>query len=142
MALANVKVKGLDPLNEAFKLAGRDAPIYGQQALFEEAQEAFRLSQQVVPVDTGVLRASGNVTQYRRGNVAHAWIRYGGAAASYAVYVHEIPPNSGGRWGTGNKHASPTQWKFLERPVKLYSKGMADRMRVRVLDMINRRFAI
>lgn len=135
MALANVKVTGLDPLGQAFLLAGRNAPIYGQQALFEEAQEAFRLSQQVVPVDTGVLRASGNVTQYRTGNVAHAWIRYGGAAASYAIYVHELPPGRA-------RHASPTQWKYLERPVKLYAKGMADRMRVRVLDMINRRFAI
>ena len=142
MALANIKVRGLDPLNEAFKLAGRNAPIYGQQALFEEAQEAFRLSQQVVPVDTGVLRSSGNVTQYRRGNVAEAWIRYGGAASSYAIYVHEIPPNSGGIGGKGNKHASPTQWKYLERPVKLYSRGMADRMHVRVLDMIHRKFAI
>jgi hypothetical protein len=142
MPLSSVNFKGLDPLNDAFKAAGKDAPIYGQQALFEEAQEAFRLSQEVVPVDTGVLRASGNVTQYRTGNIAHAWIRYGGAASSYAIYVHEIPPNSGGRWGTGNKHASPTQWKFLENPVKLYSKGMAQRMRVRVFDMIHRRFAI
>jgi hypothetical protein len=135
MAGAYVRARGLDPLNEAFLLAGKDAPIYGQQALFEEAQEAFRLSQQVVPVDTGVLRSSGNVTQYRTGNLAHAWIRYGGAAANYAIYVHELPPGRA-------THASPTQWKYLERPVKLYAKGMADRMRVRVLDMINRRFAI
>lgn len=135
VALANIKVRNLDPLNEAFKLAGKDAPEFGQQALFEEAQEAFRLSQQVVPVDTGVLRASGNVTQYRQGNVAVAWIRYGGAAAHYAIYVHELPPGRA-------RHASPTQWKYLERPVKLYSKGMADRMKVRVLDMIHRRFAL
>jgi hypothetical protein len=140
--VASVTVRGLAPLMNAFTAAGRDAPRLAARALYEEAQEAFILSQNMVPVDMGVLKSSGQVHfPVVSGTKAMVMITYGGAASAYAVYVHEIPPNSGGRWGKGAKHASPTRYKYLEYPVKRYSRGMASRMTTRVLDMINRRFA-
>lgn len=133
---ANVQVKGLEPLMRAFIAAGRDAPKFAAKALFEEASEAFLLSQEVVPVATGALRSSGQVLGPSfSGTTATCSIVYGGAASSYAIYVHEFPPSRA-------RHASPTRWKYLEYPVKAYSEGMAGRMTTRVLHMINQGFAI
>jgi len=131
-----VKVKNLEPLLRAFEQAGADAPRFAAKALLEEAQEAFALSQEVVPVMTGVLRASGQVHGPRvSGSRAYCEITYGGPAVPYAMAVHEIPPSRA-------KHDYPTRWKYLENPVRAYAAGMAERMTVRVLDMINRPFNI
>lgn len=133
--MASVTVKGLEPLMAAFTAAGGDAPRFAAKALYEEAQEAFVLSQALVPVDMGVLRASGVVhAPVFAGTKAMVMITYGGAASSYAIYVHELPPSRA-------RHAPPTRYKYLEYPVKRYSRDMAARMTARVLDMINRRFA-
>ncbi len=132
--MAHVKVTGLDRLMSALDAAGDNAPRFARKALEEEAQEAFYLSQQVVPVMTGALRSSGVVHPSELiGNVAKVQITYGGPATPYAIYVHEMPPSR-------VRHDYPTQWKFLENPVRLYAKGMAERMTTRVLDMINRGF--
>lgn len=135
MALARITLSGLDELTAAFVTAGSQAPAVIEQALREEADEAFRLSQEVVPVEFGVLRSSGTVKSGRTGSQIWAQISYGGSGADYAIYVHEIPPSKA-------KHAPPTRWKYLEYPVKEYSKGMEGRLRVRMLDIIVRRFAI
>ena len=132
--MSMIKVKGLDPLMRAFEAAGVDAPKFASRALYEEASEAFLLSQEVVPVRFGMLRSSGRVLPIEaRGNVAFCQIVYGGTTSPYAVFVHELPPGRA-------KHDPPTRWKYLEFPVKAYAKGMADRMATRVLDMINRGF--
>jgi hypothetical protein len=139
----DVEMEGLQELLAAFGAAGGEVTGLVANALKEEADEAFLLTQQVVPVRDGVLKSSGLVeTAVIRGTSVETSIRYGGGGADYAIYVHEIPPNSGGRWGTGNKHAPPTRYKYLEYPVKLYSRGMGERMKVRVVDMIFRRFSI
>lgn len=131
-----VKVKNLERLHHAFILAGQDAPRFAATALFEEANEAFLISQTVVPVRLGDLRASGAVTgPFVSGTRALAYIRYGGPATSYAIYVHELPPSRA-------RHDYPTRWKYLENPVRVYSEGMGNRMATRVLDMIKRRFEI
>lgn len=134
--MARVRVKNLEPLMRAFELAGKQAAPLAAKALYEEAQEAFLLSQAVTPVRTGVLRASGQVHGPRvSGSRAYCEITYGGPAIPYAMYVHEIPPARA-------KHDYPTRWKYLENPVRLYAKGMAERMTTRVLDMLNRPFDI
>lgn len=131
-----VKVKNLEPLLRAFDQAGKEAPRFAAKALYEEAQEAFLISQTVVPVQTGVLRASGEVHGPRvTGPRAYCEITYGGPAVPYAMAVHEIPPGRA-------KHDYPTRWKYLENPVRVYAEGMAERMTVRVLDMLNRPFNI
>lgn len=131
---AVVRVEGLDHLLNALKAAGKDAPRYSKAALEEEAKEAFFLSQQVVPVDTGALRASGVVHPAKvSGNVVQVQITYGGPATPYAIYVHEMPPSR-------VSHDYPTQWKYLENPVRMYARGMGKRMAERVIDMINKGF--
>ena len=138
-----VKVTGLQELISAFDSATGEATGLVANALFEEASEAFLLTQEVVPVRDGILKSSGLVKPpVVSGTKAETSIEYGGGSVTYAIYVHEIPPNSGGRWGTGNKHEPPTRYKFLEYPVKLYSRGMGERMRARVLDMMLKRFSI
>lgn len=140
--MINVKVDGLQELLTALTTSGFDVTGIVANALKEEADEAFLLTQAVVPVRDGILKGSGLVEMpVVRGTSVETSIRYGGGAADYAIYVHEIPPSSGGRWGTGNKHAPPTRYKYLEYPVKLYSRGMGERMKVRVLDMLLRRFS-
>jgi hypothetical protein len=60
------------------------------RALYQEANIIFLESQAQVPIDTGALRASGFVTKPTiKGTTAEVQISYGGAAASYAVIVHE-----------------------------------------------------
>jgi len=131
-----IEVKNLDLLLDAFALAGKSAPRFAAQALYEEASEAFLISQEAVPVRFGILRASGEVRgPFVRGSQVEVFISYGGPAAPYAVFVHELPPSRA-------KHDPPTRWKYLENPVRLYSKDMAKRMTTRVLDMINREFEI
>jgi hypothetical protein len=132
--VAKVTVKGLEPLIAAFHAAGRDAPALAMKALHEEASEAFLLSQEVVPVQYGVLRSSGMVSAPTlRGTSAEVQITYGGAASQYALIVHELPPGRA-------THAPPTRWKYLEFPVKVYARDMGSRMATRVVDMLNRRF--
>jgi hypothetical protein len=74
------------------------------------ANQAFRISQVLVPVETGALRSSGRVVSARVGAYTYrSSILYGGASyprvVDYAVYVHEI---------LDHKHAPPTQAKFVE----------------------------
>ena len=138
-----VKLRNMKPLQEAFIAAGRDAPKFAARALREEADEAFVMSQSFVPVRTGSLVTSGEVTGPRMsGDKAFVEITYGGPSAPYAFIVHEVPPNSGGRWGGGYKHDFPTRWKYLENPVRIYARDMGRRMTARVLDMIARKFEI
>jgi hypothetical protein len=61
------------------------------RAIYEEANEVFRESQLQVPYRTGALAGSGMVnlpTIDSSGNIL-VEIFYGGAAAPYALYVHE-----------------------------------------------------
>ena len=132
--MATIKVTGLDPLMHAFERAGNDAPRFATKALWEEASEAFVLSQAIVPVRTGALKGSGMVhPPETHGTIAVVNITYGGPGSGYALFVHEIPPG-------GARHDAPTRWKYLENPVRLYAREMAARMTTRVLDMLNERF--
>jgi len=72
--------------------------------------QAFRISQVLVPVETGALKASGRVVSSRVGAYTYrSSILYGGPSyprfVDYALYVHEI---------LENKHAPPTTAKFVE----------------------------
>ena len=80
-----------------------------QQAINDVMSVVFSQSQQLVPVDTGMLRASGTFTHppLGSGKPPQAEITYGGGAVDYAVYVHE---------DLGAKHKAPTRAKFLEVP--------------------------
>ena len=109
MAVYSFTLEGLDDLQKVLKnLKDQSGEVMGQ-ALYEEANVIFANSQVLVPVDTGVLRGSGGVSAPQMGTRGYfVDIFYGGPAAPYALYVHEI---------IGNYHNPPTQAKYLERPL-------------------------
>ena len=96
-------------LQSVLKLAREQSPLAVAKAIYEEANLIFAKSQVLVPVDTGVLRGSGGVSAPQMGATGYfVDIFYGGPAAPYALYVHEI---------IGNYHNPPTQAKYLEHPM-------------------------
>jgi hypothetical protein len=95
-------------LRNVLEAAREKSPLAVAQAIWEEANLIFAKSQVLVPVDTGVLRGSGGVSAPQKGTTGYfVDIFYGGPAADYALYVHEI---------IGNYHKPPTQAKYLEQP--------------------------
>jgi len=95
-------------LQAVLRAAQVEAPKAVAIAIYEEANVIFAKSQILVPVDTGALRGSGGVSAIQgSGRGMYVDIFYGGPAASYALYVHEI---------IGNYHNPPTQAKYLEQP--------------------------
>jgi hypothetical protein len=95
-------------LRNVLEAAREKSPLAVAQAIYEEANLIFAKSQVLVPVDTGVLRGSGGVSAPQKGTTGYfVDIFYGGPAADYALYVHEI---------IGNYHKPPTQAKYLEQP--------------------------
>jgi hypothetical protein len=80
-----------------------------QQAINDVMSQVFQESQRLVPVDTGMLRASGKFTHPQLGanQPPQAEIEYGGGAVDYALIVHE---------DLNARHKSPTQAKYLEIP--------------------------
>jgi len=95
-------------LQAVLRSAQQNAPKAVAQAIYEEAQVIFAKSQVLVPVDTSALRGSGDVSAIQgSGQGVYVDIFYGGPAAPYALYVHEI---------IGNYHKAPTQAKYLEQP--------------------------
>lgn len=95
-------------LQAVLRAAQLEAPKAVAQAIYEEAQVIFAKSQILVPVDTSALRGSGDVSAIQgSGQGVYVDIYYGGPAAPYALYVHEI---------IGNYHKPPTQAKYLEQP--------------------------
>ena len=109
--MANVytfTLEGDIELQAVLRSAQLNAPKAVAQAIYEEAQVIFAKSQVLVPVDTSALRGSGDVSAIQgSGQGVYVDIFYGGPAAPYALYVHEI---------IGNYHKSPTQAKYLEQP--------------------------
>lgn len=107
--------------------------------LYREAEEIMaRSKSQYVPVDTGTLRSSGTVLPpVVEGGKVSVTFGYGGAAAPYALRVHENP-RSGKTEGvspSGAKYSSWAkvgQWKYLEVPVNEARRGMDVRIGYRI----------
>lgn len=94
------------------------------QALYREGALAFAASQREVPVDTGILKNSGVLSRpYLDGGYLVVDISYGGAAADYALTVHE---------DMEARHNEGTKAKYLEDPVKRQVSGMGDRLLAQV----------
>lgn len=123
-----IEIKGLDKLNRLVAAAGDNAIQALAEGLYWEATMAFNESQTLVPVDTGILRASGHMNPVdKTENSVEVTISYGGPASSYALFVHEriYAPS-----GKKVYHAPPTRAKYLETPAKRRVKGMAQRLGV------------
>lgn len=100
------------------------------QVLSEEAQIIFRNSQRLVPVKTGVLRASGQIIPPRKkGDKWEVVIGYGGAASSYALEQHE---------NLRYRHKEGKSAKYLEIPVQERASNMEDKIARRLKRIIGR----
>lgn len=136
MASVYVQLEGLDKVIAQYSnMKGSDAAV--RRACYAEATVVLNESKRLVPVDTGNLRASGRVEPPKtQGSVTTIEVSYGGAAAPYALYVHEIPPGSGGRWGTGMTHAAGKTYKFLEIPALAHRDKFVDGVRDRLAEWV------
>lgn len=124
----SLTLTGDDRLVRIFAEAGRAAPRALVEATMHSAFEMFEDSQMIVPVDTGALRASGQVRPPQvQGARVEVEIGYGGAAAPYGIYVHEdLEAN----------HAPGTSAKYLEIPVAQRTPGWQDEIVRRIEEIL------
>lgn len=135
------KLTGASKVNAALKRAAKMMPKEVAAALRREAEIIMTDSKDnFVPVDQGVLRASGYVRtpSARAGNIQVA-MGYGGAAKAYALAVHEhpskhSPPSWKGK--TVNFKPSGRGPKYLERPLKNAAGDLANRLAARLEEVI------
>lgn len=111
-------------------------------ALYEEGLAIMADSQSnYVPVDEGVLRASGHVTPPQTmGDETTVTLSFGGAAAPYAIAVHEhLGEHSPRSWRVAEAAGRPVQFhpsdrgpKYLERPLLKAQEGFVSRLAERI----------
>jgi hypothetical protein len=100
------------------------------QVLYKEGATIFEESQDEVPVDTNALRTSGNLGfPQLEGQSVVVEISYGGAAADYAMIVHE---------DLEARHRDGKKAKYLEDPARRGIEGL-DR---RILEKIRKAMGI
>jgi len=134
---ASFKFKGASKMVRTLKDVLDRTTVDAEKALFIEGELIMTDSKRNhVPVDLGVLRSSGLVQEpERKGNQVTVRLGYGGAAAPYALAVHEHPSKT-----------SPPSWqgkvirfsplgrgpKYLERPFFGALRGMDKRLAKRM----------
>lgn len=119
-----MKITGLDRLAARFDVLPEQALEALGQALYVEGETIMTRSKQVfVPVDLGVLRASGHVKQpVVRDTAATVMLGYGGAASAYALIQHE---NTKYRHTVGESG-------YLRKPVEAAKPGLEGRLGGRI----------
>jgi hypothetical protein len=153
--MKNVRVSDLESLRKSLQTAKSLVPRMAKELVGETGTVIFQKSKQLVPRETGTLLRSGLMELEQFGNTAVATITYGNQATmvtyrgqilSYGIFVHEIPRtpyiSQLGHQRPGNKHALPTQFKFLSRPVEedmaVEFDARADRL---ITNLLNEAFA-
>lgn len=141
MADLGLTLTGLEALAANLERLGADAPLAVAEGLNAHAEAVMTESKTVVPVDTGTLRASGFVAPpVIAGPEVSVTLGYGGAAAAYALPVHENPRSghTGGVSPQGRKYRHWAQvggWKYLEGPLNESAQAMPEA----VADAVRRR---
>lgn len=98
---------GLDNLESIVARANKGEKVIAR-AMHAEATTVLNESKRIVPVDLGTLKNSGKVSRPKvTPQLVEVDITYGGAAAPYALYVHEDPDA---------RHDPGKTYKYLERP--------------------------
>jgi hypothetical protein len=154
--LIEVKVTGADKVQQTILELARRLPVKVMQALEVEANLTIEESQVLVPVMTGALKSSRFIGEPNMvGKDIGIIFGYGGAAAKYALAVHENPRSGKtGGWGPAGPQeiafryikgrvvpigaqrknwARSGQWKYLEQPVLARTQGFCERIRGYVL---------
>lgn len=129
-----INIKGLAATKKKAAASKAATHSAAAQALRLEGEEIMaRAKDEFVPVNLGNLRASGHVADVEiepDGSMA-VRLAFGGAAAPYALAVHEHPsPHSPPSWqGTVVEFSPPGRGpKYLERPMVEAQAGMAQRI--------------
>lgn len=141
--MMNVKLAGVDKLIRELKKTSTKVQIAARAALYQEGEGVSRLSAgRYVPIDLGNLKSSRKVDKPKSiGGFLVVKITYGGAAAPYALAVHEHPsPASPPSWrgksissilsvrGRKAWSLSGRGPKYLERAIKDLGPRMDERM--------------
>lgn len=92
----------------------------GGRIAYEALRPTFQISQLYVPVETGALKKSGNLSMVERFGITVAEITYAkNGRPFYANFVHEISEYS---------HIAPTRAKFLEAAVRQDMENIKERV--------------
>lgn len=128
--MATAKLNGADVMKRTLQRLGENAERELGAALFAEGSAIMAQSKQIVPVDTGALRASGTVLlPEKRNSKVTVTMGYGGTAVGYAIPVHEK---------LSARHKSPTRAKYLEGPFRAAMNGMLGRIAGRLRNALQR----
>jgi hypothetical protein len=123
-------IEGADELRNMLKVSGAGAGQIVGQVITEEANVIFGKAMILTPIDTGALRGSGGVSAPQNFPTGIGVdIFFGGPAAPYALYVHEI---------LGNYHNSPTQAKYLEAPFMERLPQIQQNLARRIMDLMRK----
>lgn len=108
-----VELEGAERLAALFQKAeNADKGKVFDRALFDVAETILNESKELVPVDVGTLKNSGQVEDPKRdANGVEVEITYGGDAKAYAWRVHE---------DMKARHKDGQTAKYLEKPVMAY----------------------
>lgn len=119
-----------EEITKLLSIGGPKVLKFVGQVLYKEGAKIFEESQDEVPVDTNALRTSGNLgfPQFEGQSVV-VEISYGGAAADYAMIVHE---------DLEARHRDGKKAKYLEDPARRGIEGL-DR---RILEKIRKALGI
>ena len=130
----HVEVSGGPDLQSAIENAFSNMRPELLGVLTEEGEEIMAVSQEIVPVDEGILKDSGGLYG-SEDNSEGVFVRlgYGGAASSYALVQHETPPHI-------FSHTDGRTWKYLERPVYDAVTTMGARLAGRLAARLTSRF--
>lgn len=130
MAEFSFVIEGADELKKMLEVSGSGAGQLVGQVITEEANVIFGKAMILTPIDTGALRGSGGVSAPQNFPTGIGVdIFFGGPAAPYALYVHEI---------TYYKHNSPTQAKFLEAPFMERLPQIQQNLARRIMDLMRK----
>ena len=114
-----VVLLGADQLTRTLRALADRALALAAGALYREAERIMTEAKGRTPVDTGALRASGQVQPPEvAGSRVSVTLGFGNNSVAYAVYVHE---NLTARHPVGEA-------KYLERPLLEAVRGMDARL--------------
>jgi len=128
-----VTMSGIGDVGKVLAGLKEEAPKVMGRALYAEATQLLAEADRLVPRDTGNLANSKFITPPTEDLAPTVVAGYGGAAAPYALRVHENPRagKTGGVSPQGKKYktwAGVGQWKYLETPFKERTSGFPERI--------------
>ena len=128
------ELEGAQELRNMLEVSGKDAGRVVGQVITEEANMIFAKAMILTPIDTGALRGSGGVSApMNMPSGIGVDIFFGGPAAPYALYVHEI---------MYYQHNAPTQAKYLEQPFMERLPDIQKNMAQRIIDLMRKNGAM